>query len=758
MEVINGVKMNFYSHLKDNILDWYKNAQDNKKDVIYCFTCKKSISSIGDHSHHSYVNKNKYYFLEENIFDKVNDELNKYFEKERSRKDNILDCIEKTIAKFHIEIDSLKEQKKQEILNHFEIIGKNIKELVGYYQNIKENLENYFTISSPFYEVPFKNNDLENTIFLINYEILTMTSQQNIKLENEINQISSTLSNYPNRIEKDTENILSDLGQKLGLGTSIEKFDDYYWDINLRINKYLEHINQFKKIVYEIYQNDKNFKKIEEAVNVFDSKLKKGVEFIFNQQFFLENNRNNNTISGNRVQTGIGKRKNVRVRGNSKKRLLNSPLAASDSKQYLVKILKTKSSSNLVDDGNFITLTNDNISFALSPRITDKIKTNSSTSKPTTTRTKSNYDKITLSFRTLQRYFSYSLLDLYNKTFAPTPEERKIFNSNLLLDYKTRYNKLKEYAKPIQNSNKISIYNPILKKLTQVSVPLSKQDHGYAVFPEGCRHILINNLLFITGGVDNMKTPLNIVLCFDVNSKHIIKKPNMIMPHSYHTLEYLDNYECIVAISGENNYYCEIFDLFTCTWHLLPELNYWRSNANVIFNNVTSDIYVLFGMVNNNRNSDIIEVLELKDINGGWIKIDYYKNAQFDFTMNYCKVLQFSKDKLLIYGGNDSRVTKKMYALYLLERNEIVKINDEADLEEIKRAEAGIKISKDNEDRNNLRHGRVKSININRSISSIDTSRNECKTQRTPSSKKLRGRNDLSKDSKAKTLKEDYYI
>ena len=83
MEVINGVKMNFYSHLKDNILDWYKNAQDNKKEVIYCFTCKKSISSNVEHLHHSYVNKNKYYFLEENIFDKVKDELNKYFEKER---------------------------------------------------------------------------------------------------------------------------------------------------------------------------------------------------------------------------------------------------------------------------------------------------------------------------------------------------------------------------------------------------------------------------------------------------------------------------------------------------------------------------------------------------------------------------------------------------------------------------------------------------------------------------------------------------
>ena len=96
-------------------------------------------------------------------------------------------------------------------------------------------------------------------------------------------------------------------------------------------------------------------------------------------------------------------------------------------------------------------------------------------------------------------------------------------------------------------------------------------------------------MLYITGGVDSMNTPINIVLCYDTKSNHLIKKPSMLKPHSYHTLEYLDNYECIVVIGGDKNYCCEIFDLFTCTWHMLPELTYWRANANVIFNNVTSD-------------------------------------------------------------------------------------------------------------------------------------------------------------------------
>ena len=48
--------------------------------------------------------------------------------------------------------------------------------------------------------------------------------------------------------------------------------------------------------------------------------------------------------------------------------------------------------------------------------------------------------------------------------------------------------------------------------------------------------------------------------------------------------------------------------------------------------------------------------------------IDKYK-TQFkatsilDLKQNYCTVLPFTRNKLLIYGGNDSRVTKKLFAL-----------------------------------------------------------------------------------------------
>ncbi len=34
-------------------------------------------------------------------------------------------------------------------------------------------------------------------------------------------------------------------------------------------------------------------------------------------------------------------------------------------------------------------------------------------------------------------------------------------------------------------------------------------------------------------------------------------------PHSYHTLEYLENYVCKVLIGGELKTVCEIFDIYS---------------------------------------------------------------------------------------------------------------------------------------------------------------------------------------------------
>ena len=128
----------------------------------------------------------------------------------------------------------------------------------------------------------------------------------------------------------------------------------------------------------------------------------------------------------------------------------------------------------------------------------------------------------------------------------------------------------------------------------------------------------------------------------------------------------------------------------------MPELNYPRANVNIYFDVITSDLYAMFGMkgdiVEKKNNSDVIEVLELNDIKSGWLKVDYYKSADLNFKINYCTVLPFTRDKLLIYGGNNPRVYKKLFALFNMAKNEVMKVDTQT-MEAIKIEEKRIKMT-----------------------------------------------------------------
>ena len=63
-------------------------------------------------------------------------------------------------------------------------------------------------------------------------------------------------------------------------------------------------------------------------------------------------------------------------------------------------------------------------------------------------------------------------------------------------------------------------------------VNLNKEEHGYIFFPEGCRHILLNDNLFITGGTDMYGMPINIVLEYNLQNNHISQLNNLVDNHS----------------------------------------------------------------------------------------------------------------------------------------------------------------------------------------------------------------------------------
>ena len=255
-------------------------------------------------------------------------------------------------------------------------------------------------------------------------------------------------------------------------------------------------------------------------------------------------------------------------------------------------------------------------------------------------------------------------------------------SASLLANYTERYMNLKEKAKPLIGTNYIQFYDPATTRISRTQVLLQKDKHGYNVFPDGCRHILVENKLYITGGADNCGYPINIVLMFDIESGNLEKIGNLNDNHAYHSIEYLDNFDSLIVIGGENSNSCEIMDLDSKRWNRLPSLNHPRANANIYYNNVTSDLFVLFGMEGkmdkNIKNTDIIEVLELNDIVSGWMMVDYYKSVGLDLKISYCLTLPFTRDKLLVYGGSTARsLERRIFALFDMIKNEVIKVDSQ---------------------------------------------------------------------------------
>jgi hypothetical protein len=269
---------------------------------------------------------------------------------------------------------------------------------------------------------------------------------------------------------------------------------------------------------------------------------------------------------------------------------------------------------------------------------------------------------------------SDNLLDNYNNYLLNT-------SSSYMTNYTNRYNRLKEYVKPIIGTNQIAIFDPQAQKINKITVNLTKEENGYNLFPDGCRHIYVDDILYITGGVDALNNPINYCNTFSIKNFELKKMESLKYPHSYHALEYLENYDCIVLIGGELNKVCEIFDIYSKKWVKLPDLNIQRANTNIYYDNTTSDLYALFGMnstvIEKNKNTDVIEVLELNDIKSGWMKVDYYQSAGLDLKLYYCVVLPFNKDQLLIYGGSKGRERKKAFALFNMNKCEINKVDKE---------------------------------------------------------------------------------
>ena len=843
------------SHFKENINHTDKNSFLPITDKsYYCLECKHSECPLYkenvNQKEHMLIKRAKCYLHDKNFFDSVEDSIkealtyNQFKNGIKQRLANAINCLKN-------ELDKVKEKKMKEIDNYFDETDKYLLDLKNKCSNVKQSIEDYYKVNKKFYNIKItkdpdnnpllntnekqemslnkteynntapnnintnfeemnngsSNRDIENTVFLLNFELMNLCETKNLEVINYLKNLKIKINSFNITIQKElTKNI--DITTKFfnDLGMNAEKIDDYYWDIVMRTKKYSEIIQQFRETITDIIHRTGNLEKIKDLINIFDSKLKKNNKVIFDQNYFKENN--NNALSNRRLKSpGSPTDRSSRKRTSSlSHNRTNSKTKLNSHRGRSANRLKKSYTKGETIKNNYgtLTLSNDlglmNLQKYKSNQISDEgspINTLGNLEHKKTT-PNSFFQKvlsfnnvvpedIILNLRLIERFFAYSISELFAKNFKPldpddetnytaenynniylnrniskrnslkngsnlnnssvnnqknknktnrgnSVKKNKINNNtsgnkynnymrygnlknslgnnvynnvnisnpfgkldserfdshqyntksvSYLANYANRYNCLKEMAKPIIGTNQIQLFSPSNQnqKIIRKNTNLNREEHGYSLFPEGCRHILIDDNLYIIGGTNHVRVPISIVLVYNISLGTLKRISDLNTAHSYHTVEFLDNYDCILCIGGENSSSCEIMNLENKKWYQLPSLNSPRANCNIYFNNVNSELFVLFGICGImcekvNNYTDSIEVLPLNDISQGWIRVDYYKTPGLNLKVNYCMTIPFTSNQLLIYGGSNMRSFREnIYALFHMLKNECNKVD-----------------------------------------------------------------------------------
>ena len=671
---------NLYKHLKENLRNKDKLCKDKlTKDSFYCLDCKlstcKKCLSFNIHKGHNLIPKYLYINCDENIFNNCFESIDSIFENKNNNfflnnqelKEEMKNLIKENIDNIIKRLNELKNKKLKEIDKLFESTDGCVDFFKDKEKDIKNDIKNFLSSQKDFFNLQIEeeistknstsrtgnnpeidlinnfkmeginesqvNRDRFNTIFLTNYDLFKNTEYIN----GEIRKLIQDIDNNRDRYEKYfLENI------KL-INSEIDNFSqdfkgvfnyryltiDFYKTITNKLNQYLEKISKMKKYIYDTVNKDGTFEKILKDNNTHETKIKQRFENILSNQF--------DDKSGNDSITTFSK-----TNTNS-----------------------NKLSSHLNNHYNLLSRLSSNF-----------YQTKNSNEKNKKNQIYKSEDEIKLDKPLLQEFFSYEAFNNIRTHFKKNKHKKVdeiITNENYL-------DKDIDIAKPIPGTNEIQLYDKKTTTLSRKTVKFDKSKHKYNNFLHGCRSVLIKDNLYILGGVDQDKISTKIAYVYYTKTNELKLMREMICPHAYHSVQFLDYYKSIIVIGGENSSQCELYDLNVGLWRRLPDLNIPRSFCNLYLDKFTHALYTFFGLVGNltqKKNfTDVIEVLELKRLSLGWNKIDYENKAEMDFKSGHNKILPLNREMILIYGATNMRDFVKKAAVYLVPKFEIVKIDN----------------------------------------------------------------------------------
>ena len=467
-----------YQHLRRNILEPKINCKETlSEEIFYCITCKQSTCkqcSLIKHQNHKIYPKTFFYSYTKDFFDEVQNILKDSYNI-KNDKDSYIALIEMNAKELHDKIDEIKNKKIIEINNIFKKAIESFKELEHHTNEVKNTIEKFYKTQTDFFNV-VKNNDLDNSIFLLYYELNYLGYSKNNELIKKIEKLKNDFVKYKEHFDIHKNKTIQTLEEFLGLEEPTTNTDDLYWDIKFRIKTYNELIEKLKQNIYDIMKHSGGINDLKELITILDSKNKRGIQYIFNQEYFTKNqNSKNKNLEKEKSNDIINANNDIKVINNNtieakrrdyniKKVNLTRKAILSDKRSFNHAGKTERNSSVSSHNQNGKNYSNSNIhsqkSYNKKKYYTGK--SNSFLNYHTLDCTKNSLihigirspKDITLDDKIKKKFFTYSFIDLYNKLFSQQPRKSFDNNKRIYADYNKRNNELKEYVKPIIGTNK----------------------------------------------------------------------------------------------------------------------------------------------------------------------------------------------------------------------------------------------------------------------------------------------------------------
>ena len=663
---------NLHKHLKENLKFKDKECKDTlSKDSLYCLDCKlstcKKCKNFSTHNGHSLVLKYPYYICNKNLINESFVNLNNIFEINpdfldvKKVKEELKKLVIDSCKLLYDEVTEIKNEKLKEIENMFAETEKCYETLKQNVDKMKEDIKTFLEKQKNFlcidivegngelesndivnnlqvntksnYGLISNNKDGTNSIFLITYDLLKNTENINEQIKYFINDIKvnrekyiGDFTNQKNIIYQNMEQLKKDFD-----GCINYQFltSDFYKLIYDKIASYNDRIENMKRKIMEKVNKKGNFEEVEKDNKVSGTHLNLKLEHILNNQ----------VIDQDEAKSILKTKKTFKrtLTSGSKGPFLTSPRVGGNLKRLETGIYGER--ANIVREKVY-----------------------------------NNCEDVKLDKEALQDYFAYEALNLVDSKF-------RIKKSKKQTEAEIEFDEDVDLAKPIPGKAEIQVYDRKTNVLVKRNIKFDKNKHKYLYFLTGCRCVLIKDKLYIFGGVDKENNITKIAWVYYIKENELKPMPEMIHPHAYHAVEFLEYYKSIVVIGGQNCTFCEIYDMKTGIWKDLPPLKIPRAHCILYLDKITHILYAFFGILGkiaekNNNFSDALESLEFKKLALGWQRVDFNNRTDISFRTGISQLLSLNPDMILVYGGSCMREFVKKSAVYVLPKQEMVKIDN----------------------------------------------------------------------------------